>query len=149
MVSSEHRRDAEGVDLYTVDVDPIDHRTITLAFLVWASGERLDNALADLEAKATKGGATAVLGLRMSTTDGTYYIPAETFIGGGTTQRDMGSPGSTVERRLWTIYGTAVKRLGDPDQPPTPLEHVWNPDYARQLTEEAMEKIRRRPPRWP
>lgn len=103
------------VDMYTTDTPLVDGRPIVAAFLVWAGRGNLAEALKALEGKAERGGGTAIVGLRISGADGTYHVPGETFVGGGTTQRDMSSPGHTVERKIWVVYGTAIRRQGDDD----------------------------------
>ena len=128
--------------MYTTDMDPVDQRSVTSAFLVWASGDDLGDTLKKVEESAKKHGATAIVALRISATDGTYYVPAESFIGEGTTQRDMRSPGYEVQHPSWTAYGTAVKRVGDPDPPPPEVDFAWDP--SKLLTEEALAGLRLR-----
>ncbi|KAB1149234.1 hypothetical protein F7R91_05605 [Streptomyces luteolifulvus] len=102
--------------MYTTDRLPTDDdRPVVSAFLVWACGEDLEKTLKDLEGKAKRGGGTAVIGLRITAVDGTYYVPGEPFIGGGTTQRGVGSRGYTAGGTNWTVYGTAVRREGEKD----------------------------------
>ena len=106
--------------MYTTEEVPGEARPIVNAALVWACGDDLKSTLAELEKEAELRGATAIVGLRMAPADGSYYVPAETFIGGGTTQRDMGSHGYTVESKSWTVYGTAIRCKGDPQPPAFP-----------------------------
>jgi hypothetical protein len=103
--------------MYTTEEAPGEVRPIVHAFLVWVCDSDLESALTELERKAKLRGATAIVGLRITSTDGSYYVPAETFIGGGTTQKDMGSHGYRVESKSWTVYGTGIRRKGDPAPP--------------------------------
>lgn len=101
--------------MYTTDTPATGDRPVVTAFLVWAERDNLEQALKTLEERAARGGATAIVGLRITGVDGTFYVPGETFIGGGTTQRDMGSQGCTVNRKIWVVYGTAIRRQGEKD----------------------------------
>lgn len=93
------------MEVYTTDAVPGDTRPIASAFLVKAVAGALDDALSAIEDQARKGGASAIVGLRVAVADSTYYNPGNTYAGGG--GADLGGGA------YWAVYATAIKRKGD------------------------------------
>ncbi|MEU8031946.1 hypothetical protein AB0C13_25420 [Streptomyces sp. NPDC049099] len=94
------------MEMYTTDMPPaVDDRPVASAFLVWAVDSTLREALEAIETQARKGGASAIVGLRIAVGDSTYYDPGNTYAGGVGARLGGGS--------YWAAYGTALKRKGD------------------------------------
>lgn len=86
------------MEIYTTEVIPTaESRPIQKAWTIWTQpGKDLDTTLSELKDKATRGGADAIIGLRLVCTEHP----------GGEDSRGKWYSGWLT----WTAYGTAVKR---------------------------------------